>query len=294
MHEMLPFSEHYNDEANQELVRQACEGAQSAIEQLVKWHQRFIYNVALKMVRDKDDAEDLTQEVLIKMVTRLTQFQGKSSFRTWLYSMVVNHFISAQRKKAEKEVYSFNELGVFIDEVHNNEIMTSEEQETYKDQILDVRNRCMASTLLCLDRQQRLVLILGAVFNLKSPVAAELLGITPENFRKQLSRAKADLFQFMENKCGLMNPANPCRCFKKTKGYIKEGKVDANTQQFTDAYKQSIAAVIGEKNLALDQLMEGKYLALFNSQPYEDTLVGEKLNNSLLIDPEIKKLFHLS
>jgi RNA polymerase sigma factor (sigma-70 family) len=291
---MIPFSEQYDDMANQELVREACQGSQAAIEKLVKIHQRFIYNIALKMVRDVDDAEDLTQEVLIKMVTKLTQFQFRSSFRTWLYRMVMNHFISTQRKKAETEVYSFDELGVFVDEVHNNETMTNEEQDTYKDEILHVRNRCMASTLLCLDRQQRIVIILGAIFNLKSQVAAQLLDITPENFRQQLSRAKHDLFQFMENKCGLINPANPCRCYKKTKGFIKEGKVDPDSHLFTDAYKQSIAAVIGEKNLELNRIMEGKYLYLFTEQPYEDTVVGDKLINSLLVDPDIKKLFHLN
>ncbi len=291
---MIPFSEQYDDIANQELVREACQGSRAAIEKLVKTHQRFIYNIALKMVRDVDDAEDLTQEVLIKMITKLTQFQFKSSFRTWLYRMVMNHFISIQRKKAEKEVYSFEELGVFIDEVHNNETMTSEEQDAYKDEILEVRNRCMASTLLCLDRQQRIVIIIGAIFNLKSQVAAQLLDITPENFRQQLSRAKHDLFQFMENKCGLINPENPCRCYKKTKGFIKEGKVDAYSHRFTDAYKQSIAAVTGEKNQELNRIMEGKYLYLFTEQPYEDTAIGEQLINSLLIDPDIKKLFHLN
>jgi RNA polymerase sigma factor (sigma-70 family) len=218
---MFPFGEQYDEMEDRRLVREACDGKREALERLIRSHQRFIYNIALKLVRDENDAADLTQEVLIKVVTKLNQYEQKSSFRTWLYRIVMNHFLSSQRKKMEKEIHSFEQLGEFIDELHNDEDMTKEEQAIYSRQIIDVRNRCMASTLLCLDRQQRMILILGSVFGLRSTVAAPLLGISPENFRKQLSRAKADLFQFMDNKCGLMNPANPCRCYKKTKGFIK-------------------------------------------------------------------------
>jgi RNA polymerase sigma factor (sigma-70 family) len=221
---MYPFIEKYDESQDIIIVQQACDGSRQAMEKLVSLHQRFIYNVALKLVRDADDAADLTQEVLIKMITKLSLFSGKSSFRTWLYRMVMNHFISSKRKKAEKEVISFNKLGVYIDEVHDSEDMSLEEQERYSDHITDVRNNCMSSMLLCLDRQQRAIFVLGGIFNIKSTIASALLDITPENFRKQLSRAKADLFQFMDHKCGLMNPDNPCRCFKKTKGFMNEVK----------------------------------------------------------------------
>ena len=291
---MYPFVEPYDESVSRQLVLQACEGSRTAMEQLVSLHQRFIYNVALKLVRDADDAADLTQEVLIKVLTKLNQYEHKSSFRTWLYRIVMNHFISSQRRKVEKEIHSFDELGVVCDELYNGEDMNADEQEAYAHQIIDVRNRCMASTLLCLDRQQRIILILGGIFNLKSNVAAALLDITPENFRKQLSRAKQDLFRFMDNKCGLIDPRNPCRCHKKTKGFIKDGKVDPVTHQFTPQAKETIAAVLDSKNQELDQLMEGKYLRLFTAQPYENTDAGEKLIESVLFDRDIQNLFLLN
>jgi len=173
----------------------------------------------LKFIRDTDDASDLTQEVLIKMITKLTQFEQKRSFTTWLYRIAFNHFLNCKRKKSEREIYSFDDLGIYVDEVHNNEEMTADEQ------IVQTRNKCMASTLLCLSREQRQVLILGSIFGNKSEIAAKILDMTSENFRKQLSRAKADLFNFMENKCGLMDSLNSCRCHKKTKGFRKEGLV---------------------------------------------------------------------
>lgn len=292
---MHPLSDNYDEAGDLALIAEACAGSRQAAGHLVRRHQRFIYNLALKLVRDPNDAADLTQEALLKMLTRLSQFQSKSSFRTWLYRIVLNHFLSTQRRKPEKEIHSFDELGVFIDNTHANENMTVEEQHLYKDHILTVRNKCMASTLLCLDRGQRIILILGGVFNIRSTVAAQLLDITPENFRKQLSRAKHDLFQFMNDKCGLINPDNPCRCHKKTKGFIKEGKVDAETVRFTREARETIGSVVDSKNQQLDDLMEGKYLRLFTEQPYEEMPEEEdSLIQFLLMDNDIKDLFLLN
>src|ERR1700760_907773 len=127
--EMHPFAEDYDRSDDLLLVTEVCNGSREAAGQLVRRHQRFIYNIALKLIRDPDDAADLTQEVLVKMITRLSQFQSKSSFRTWLYRIVMNHFLNTQRSKAEKEVRSFEELGVFVDETHDREDMTIEEKE---------------------------------------------------------------------------------------------------------------------------------------------------------------------
>ena len=82
---------------------------------------------------------------------------------------------------------------------------------------------CTSGMLLCLDREQRLTFILGAIFGVSDTVAAEVLEITPDNFRQRLARARRDLRNFMNDKCGLVNQANPCRCAKKTRGFIQAG-----------------------------------------------------------------------
>jgi hypothetical protein len=172
--------------------------------------------------------------------------------------------------------------------------MSVEDQQLYSHLIDDTRNHCMTGMLLCLDRQQRIVFMLGAVFNIKSTVAAPLLGITSENFRKQLSRAKADLFQFMENKCGLINPDNPCRCFKKTMGFIKEGKVEPTDRKFIPETLETIQSVSPQINDELDKLLENKYLGFFRAQPYEKHDASNQLVKSLLFNKEIKNLFHIN
>jgi len=263
------------------------------LEKLVRTHQEFIYNVALKLIRNPDEAADLSQEAMIKMITKLNQFKGRSNFRTWLYKIVINHFIKSKNRKSELEVGSFEIYGDFLDGVYSNEEMEVEEQKKHRDDIIYVRNRCMTSMLLCLDRQQRMVFILGAIFNIKSNTASQLLNITAENFRQQLSRAKADLFQFMENKCGLINPNNPCRCAKKTKGFIKDGLIDTSAHQFKEVVVKRINEIALENNAKLDNLIEGKYMAFFRDQPYEDKDVTKELTKTILFNKDIINLFKL-
>ena len=291
---MNPFLVAYDTDEEMRFIKEAQEGSKSALERLIKLHQRFVYNVALRLARNAEDAADLTQEGLIKMVTRLSQFQGKSSFRTWLYRIVFNHFIQSQGNKRRLETASFEELGDFLENAHASEEMSVEEQVIYSDLIDDTRNKCMSGMLLCMDRQQRIIFILGAIFNMKSTVAAPLLEISPENFRKQLSRARADLFQFMENKCGLVNPANPCRCHKKTMGFIKEGKVEPTQRKFMPEALETIRSVSPQINDELDQLMEDNYIGFFKTQNYEKHEIANEIVQSLLFNDEIKTMFHLN
>src|SRR5258707_11105392 len=76
------------------LVTRARSGEREALETLVGRHQTWIYNIALRMLSHPQDAEDATQEILVKALTTLSSFEGRSSFRTWLYLIVVNHFLN--------------------------------------------------------------------------------------------------------------------------------------------------------------------------------------------------------
>ena len=167
---MNPFSETYDLKEEMMIVQEAQEGSQRALEKLVKLHQRFIYNIALKLVRNTEDAADLSQEAIIKMITKLNQFKGKSSFRTWLYKIVVNHFIQSKKRKPELEVRSFEEYGDFLDTAYSTEEMSAEEHKNHQDEITFIRNNCMTSMLLCLDRQRRIIFILLAIFKILSVI----------------------------------------------------------------------------------------------------------------------------
>ena len=82
-------------------VRLAQSGSRDALEEVIRRHQAWIYNIVLRMLYYPQDAEDATQEVLIKVITKLSTFEGRSSFRTWLYRLVVNHVLNLKRRDWE-------------------------------------------------------------------------------------------------------------------------------------------------------------------------------------------------
>jgi hypothetical protein len=108
----------------------------------------------------------------------------------------------------------------------------------------EARLSCTSGMLLCLDRGQRLVYILGEILEVADAVAAQLLDIKPENFRQRLSRARRDLHSFMNDKCGLVNPANPCRCSRKTRGFMQAGYVDPSNLLFAKARITAVKEVV--------------------------------------------------
>src|SRR4029077_7303311 len=98
-----------------ELVAQAQNGDRVALENLVLRHQAWIYNIAIRMVFQPHDAEEVTQEVLVKVITKLSTFKGESQFRTWLYRIAANHVLNMKRRSAETKVTTFADYGVAID-----------------------------------------------------------------------------------------------------------------------------------------------------------------------------------
>ena len=77
-------------EPEQSLIQRAQKGDPDAFATLVDEHQRYVYNLALRVVRDENEALDLTQETFVRAWTALPNFRGQSQFRTWLYRITTN------------------------------------------------------------------------------------------------------------------------------------------------------------------------------------------------------------
>ena len=98
------FKSNYSSASTDDLlVSQAVQGSHTAVEKLIERHQKWIYNIALRMVGEPLDAEDVTQEVLIKILKSLPGFKQESSFRTWAYRIMVNHVLNMKKRNAEKK-----------------------------------------------------------------------------------------------------------------------------------------------------------------------------------------------
>ena len=90
-----------------ELVRAAQSGSREDAELLLIRHQPWVFNLAVRMLLRRADAEDATQEVLLKAFKALPTFRGDCQFRTWLYRIAVNHILNI--KKAAVAVCSFDD-----------------------------------------------------------------------------------------------------------------------------------------------------------------------------------------
>jgi RNA polymerase sigma factor (sigma-70 family) len=272
------------------LVTKTLEGSSYALEVLVKRHQHFIYNVAHKMILSPFDAEDITQEVLIKVITKLSQFEGKSNFRTWIYRITFNHVLQMKKHWLEDAIVSFESYGQELANMPDQNLSEQEEFEM-REWIQEAKLGCMAGMLLCLSREQRAVYILGELFEITHQIGAEILDISPDNFRQRLTRARKDLYQFMQNKCGLINTKNPCRCVKKTKAMIEAGWVDFQKMKFNTAYLKTIQATLPAKSEALDDLLASQYAQLFKAHPFQEKPHWETLMKSIFENAELKRIF---
>jgi RNA polymerase sigma factor (sigma-70 family) len=292
-----PFTEVAgNDQEDVELVRLAKNGDPAALERLILRHQAWIYNIAVRMVFQPQDAEEVTQEVLIKAVTRLSTFQGQSTFRTWLYRIASNHVLNMRRRGGEAAGdLTFPTYAAAINNTPDSELPDPKSVPVDVPMLVEeTKLACTAGMLLCLDRKQRLIFTLGEILGVSDTVGSDILEMTAVNFRQCLARARRDLYQFMNNQCGLVNASNPCRCPRKTKGFIDGGHVDPNRLLFAHGHLQRIKEVAVETAREIDDLADRSYAAIYREHPFLEPADQAEWLRRILNRPEVRTALHLN
>lgn len=255
-------------ESDEVWVSRARNGDLEALDSLVRRHQSYIFNLALRMVWRRDLAEDATQEILIKAVTKLSTFAGESAFKTWLYRIAVNHLLNVRKSEMEAQKMTFADMGKSLEGVTDEEL-PDERSLPVETRLLveEAKLGCITAMLMCLDRRQRLAFILGEVLGETSDVGAVVMDESAANFRQLLARARRDLYQFMNDKCGLVNQANPCRCARKASGFMRNGWLSADNLQFS---KDRIAGVRAVAASRLEELqsLDRQHAELYRAQPF--------------------------
>jgi RNA polymerase sigma factor (sigma-70 family) len=208
------------------LVARARGGDKAALGELIHRAQQLSYRLAVRMVPDPVEAQDLTQEVLIRVVTGLAKFRGDSSFQTWVYRIASNHLLTARKRMAEQHVESLDAMAAKLADGIADAVAAGD--PPLEDQLLikEAKLTCTGRMLTGLDRDHRLAFILGEVLELSSEEGADVLEIEPAAFRKRLSRARERMAAFTEASCGLVNPAQACRCSKQAQRLVRLGVFD--------------------------------------------------------------------
>jgi RNA polymerase sigma factor (sigma-70 family) len=95
-----------------EIISQVLSGNQQAYAVLVDRYQNYVFTLALRFTKNREDAEEISQDIFVKAYRALSDFKGTSKFSTWLYTIVNNTCITFLRKK-KLEVHSLDKEGVF-------------------------------------------------------------------------------------------------------------------------------------------------------------------------------------
>jgi RNA polymerase sigma factor (sigma-70 family) len=258
-----------SDAQDTDLVARANNGDRTALEELILRHQAWVYNIAVRMVFNTHDAEEVTQEVLVKIITKLSTFKGESAFRTWLYRIVANHVLNMKQRAAESRSLTFTQLGAAIDRTPELELPDPSTVPVDIPLLVEeAKIACTMGMLLCLDRQQRLIFTLGEILGVSDTVGGDVLEMTSDNFRQCLARARRDLHNFMNNQCGLVNTANPCRCAKKTRGFVEQGQVDPQHLMFVPLHVERVREVAPAAVHQIEDAVEARHAALYRDHPF--------------------------
>jgi len=289
-----PFTESADNSDEAALVEQARGGEQKALEKLILRHQAWVYNIAVRMVFHPQDAEEVTQEVLIKAITGLHTFRGESRFRTWLYRIAANHVLNMKRRGGEAQPQTFSTYAAAINGTPDMDLPDPKSVPVDVPLLVEeAKLSCTTGMLLCLDRRQRLVFTLGEIFGVSDTVGGEILNLSPDNFRQSLTRARRDLYQFMNDQCGLVNTNNPCRCPKKTKGFIAAGHVDPHHLVFVPFHVRRIREAAADTVRKIDDIMDQQYARIFRDHPFLEPADRLASVRAIMNRPETRAALHL-
>ncbi|MCP4129612.1 MAG: RNA polymerase sigma factor [bacterium] len=235
-------------------------------EQFIKHISNYIYNIAIRMLWHPEDAEDATQDILIKVLNNIDSFREESKIETWVYRIAVNHLVDFKQKRFKDQEISFDEFAADVN-VNYPEMPTTIDDAEIKIYIEELKVGCTHALLQCLDKKHRMIFILSCIFNINSTSGADIMEMEPANYRKKLSRARKKILSFMKSNCGLYNPEAKCSCKRRLPIALEKNRVNKNAILFANKTSATIQDYVDTMN-ELDEVSR-----IYQSGP------GFKLNN---------------
>ncbi len=214
-------------EISSETVSLARDGNAAALEEIIRAMQDRVHRLALRMLADPEHAKDATQEILIRIVTRLAAFRGESKFETWAYRVATNYLLTAQSVLSRLPPLTFD---IFEDDLNSG--LVDDAQAAPEDHVMlnDLRIRCTMAMLVCLKAPARVAYVLGDILEMDHAEAAEILEIEKATYRQRLARARKEVEAFTARSCGLVSADAPCRCPRRLPAAIELGRVGPDSE----------------------------------------------------------------
>lgn len=168
------------------LIFRARQGDHRAFESLVSRHQRSVYSLALRMLGNADDAEDVLQETFLSLFANLRKFRGKSSLSTYLYRTAANFSLMRLRKRKSSRERQHVEL--------EHALEKPDPKAFSLDDLIESEKRGLLNRLLMeLGQAERAAVVLGDIEGFSDQEAALMLGLTLPAFKSRLRRGRESL-----------------------------------------------------------------------------------------------------
>lgn len=216
-----------------ELIDKAIAGDRDSLETVVLSVRDLVFNLSLRMLGTFHDAEDATQDILLKIITHLSSFKRESAFSTWVFRIATNHLINYKKHMFAQYPLSFEFYG---DDIENAPVGNLPDlTQNVEAAILaeELKLSCTNVMLQCLGTEERLVFVLGTMFKVDSRIAGDILGITPEAYRQRLSRIRRKMADFLSAYCG--EYGGKCRCRDRLNYAIQSHRLDPAALDYTAA-----------------------------------------------------------
>lgn len=231
-----------------ETVQKAQRGDAKALEAIARSIQNQVHRLALRMLADVSQAEDATQDILVRVIIKLSTFKGESKFETWVYRVAMNHLLTAKKIRDTDPGLNFS---AFEDDLLNG---LSDTAPDAIDAIAvnELRLKCTMAMLLCLDANHRAAYVLGEILEMEHTPAAEVLEVAPATYRQRLSRARQKIQEFTARACGLASKTANCHCSRRLEAATEQGRIGQNEATLALAPSFSEAeAIAARTNAAL-------------------------------------------
>lgn len=178
------------------LIRRVQAGDAEAFEKLMLAHEKAVFNLALRMTENREDAEDVSQEAFLKAYRSLSDFRGESKFSVWLYRIVSNVCLDFLRRKRRRPSASLT-----VEDDEGEEVQWDVPDERYTPERLLERKltqEAVRKGLAALPENQRKILLLREIEGLSYEEIGEVLDLDPGTVKSRIFRARKRLCAFLE------------------------------------------------------------------------------------------------
>ena len=165
-----------------DIVTRASGGDMDAFHELYKLSSGYVYNIALKVTSNREDAEEVAQDVFVKIYNNLKDFRFRSNVNTWIYRITINTAINKYKKRTKENSGK---------SLYNEAVLPEPAQQSLKKRIEDEENKLVVRKLLeLLNPDQRACVTLRDIEGLSYKEIAGVLRININTVRSRLKRAR--------------------------------------------------------------------------------------------------------